>query len=758
MKETAKEDKKLIEQKMKKIHLDINNIQEIFDIDTKVKYKPLKDYDNNYKVYQYVSVQDIDVYICDATRMDDATKKYKSAIPVCEYMNEENEELHEKFLEMLKKLDLDELTELEEEQKEFKNKMPYEIKYKNNFLWDVYYSETENKYFMMFPNEEEKVESLFYLIKKKIVGSKKIAEKIYIPINGKEQSYSIFKKSEVGDLENYLWFFTGEWPQIFETVDKNSNRKISILGNLPVYEKIKSTYKLEFEKRDEAEEFYKLVKALFILQSNMEHEYEFKIGLDEEGKIAFYYNHVQVTYQTLPEFIKNEIQRKQDKIENQIGMNATEKEKLELLKETIEKKSAEYILKEKQIVTFLECKKTFFGRISYFFKKKKTKVEFVEEEKKIEKTNEPKEKFHFDTKKIYTIEDLLNVGEFLENKEKEYKNLKMDIKASEIKKENLESKIKNATLYINEIESHKKSIFDFWKFTNKDAISMLNESEEKEQEEAEHTKIRRVFSFEEDIEDLGKKMDERQRNYFNEKETDAIFAIYNDIESFNLLSKEKVLKKDEKEIENKLKTLKEQYKENYEQIKEKDFDIFGSVVEDKTKIKTLNNNKHREIEKDVYRVLNVNLDTELDGYKDIINNYKIILNEIGKNIKCPVDLPIYKLDNKTIEDDRWAIMDLNAKNEIDKIGEEDENIILNKINVKETMPLIFYTNIMFYDNKNKTLPLGMDLSTDTLINIKDFELKLVSRKDFKINYLIDKFESQIKNVQVYEYDIELKEE
>ena len=48
------------------------------------------------------------------------------------------------------------------------------------------------------------------------------------------------------------------------------------------------------------------------------------------------------------------------------------------------------------------------------------------------------------------------------------------------------------------------------------------------------------------------------------------------------------------------------------------------------------------------------------------------------------------------------------------------------------MPLIFYTNIMFYDNKNKTLPLGMDLSTDTLINIQNFELKLVSRKDFKI--------------------------
>ena len=758
MRETAKDDNKIIEEKLKKIHLDLEDIQNIFDIDKKVKYKPLKDYEKSYKVYQYISVQDIDIYICDATRMDDVQKKYNTAIPLFEYLDVKNEELYEKFTEMVKKLDLEELAEIEDEQKEFKNKIPYEIKYKNNFIWDIYYSETENKYFMMFPNEEEKVESLFYLIKKKIIAEKKLAEKIYVPISGKEQSYSIFKKTEVGDLENYLWFFTGEWPNIYEVFDKKGMKSVQVIGEMPVYEKIKTTYKMEFENREEAEEFYKLIKALFILQSNMEHEYEFKIALDDEGKIAFFYNHTQITYQNLSEFIKNEIKRKQDKIENQLGINATEKEKLGLLKETIEKKSAEYVLKEKQIVTFLECKKTFFGRISYFFKKKK-KVEVIKDiGREEEKKKEEIEKFVVEEKKIYTIEDLLNVGEFLEEKEKEFKNLKMDIKAAEIKKENLDSKIKNATLYINEIESHKKSIFDFWKFTNKDAISMLNESELAEQEESEHVKIKRVFSFEDDIEELGKKMDEKQRIYFNEKETDAIFAIYHDLDSFNYLSKSKVLKKDEKEIENKLKQLKEQYKDDYEQIKEKDFDIFGSIVEDSTKIKVLNNNKHREIEKDLYRVLNINPDTKLEEYEDIINNYKVILENLGKSIKLPYDVSVYKFSSKTIEDDNWEIMNLKAEGEIEKISENEEEIILNKLNLKERMSLVFYTNIMFYDNKNKTLPLGMDLSTDVLVNIQKLELKLVSRKDFKINIKINEFENTIKNVQVYEYDIETEEE
>ena len=46
-----------------------------------------------------------------------------------------------------------------------------------------------------------------------------------------------------------------------------------------------------------------------------------------------------------------------------------------LLKETVEKQNIEYIAKEKQIVTYLECKKTFFGKVSYFFKYKKKKPE-----------------------------------------------------------------------------------------------------------------------------------------------------------------------------------------------------------------------------------------------------------------------------------------------------------------------------------------------------------------------------------------------
>ena len=70
------------------------------------------------------------------------------------------------------------------------------------------------------------------------------------------------------------------------------------------------------------------------------------------------------------------------------------------------------------------------------------------------------------------------------------------------------------------------------------------------------------------------------------------------------------------------------------------------------------------------------------------------------------------------------------------------------------MNAIFYSNIMFYDNLNQTLPLGMDISTQMLFNMKEYEFKLVSRKDFNMNFLENEFQNEIKTIQVYEYNIE----
>ena len=760
MKKETKEDKKQIEEKLKTIKLDLNKLPSIFKISKKVKYKPLKEYDNTtYKTYHFIDVKDIDIYITKTTRLDEVEKKYKEAEPLICYLQPEKEEYVEnyvEFLKMIKQLDVDKLKELEKEQKEFQTKLPFEVKYRENFAWEIYYSELEDKYFMMFPREETQVETLFYLIKKQIELQKsKKKEMIYVPVSNIDYTNQILKKSEIADLENYLWYFTGNWPSTYELKDKDDKRSIEIIGKVPVYNKVESIYKIKFDEKEEAQKQFKLIKALFILQSHMEDEYDFQTGINEEGSLDFYYNHNKVTYENLTEFIKNEVAKKKERISKSIEQNLLESEKWFLLKETVEKQNIEYLAKEKQIVTYLECKKTFFGKVSYFFKyKKKKKKDLKEEVIKKEEQEIIQEKIEIEEKDLYTIEDLLKICNILEEKEKELKNKQMDIKALENKKENLERKIKNATLYINEIESHKKSIFDFWKFTNKDEVPLLLESEE-EEETKKQNKIKKVFSYEDDIEDIGKKVDQKQRRIFNEKETDAIFAIYQDIEAFNIERKDKKLKKDEKYLEKSLKEKQKEYEENF--VQEKDFDIFGSVVEDKTKIKILNNQKHREIEKDKYKILDIHKDTTVSQYQDIIHHYQILLQEAYSKMTSLYDIPVYLASKKEIETKNWAILDMDAKKTIENYNEKEDTFILNRVNIKEKMPVIFYSNIMFYGNLNKTLPEGMDVTTEVLLDLQKYELKLGSRKDFKMNFMKNQFENIVKTIQVYEYDIERKE-
>ena len=62
-------------------------------------------------------------------------------------------------------------------------------------------------------------------------------EKIYVPITHMEYSNKLLKKSEITDLENYLWFFTKEWPSIYEVYNEKGEQSIEILGKTVVYEK-----------------------------------------------------------------------------------------------------------------------------------------------------------------------------------------------------------------------------------------------------------------------------------------------------------------------------------------------------------------------------------------------------------------------------------------------------------------------------------------------------------------------------------------
>ena len=161
------------------------------------------------------------------------------------------------------------------------------------------------------------------------------------------------------------------------------------------------------------------------------------------------------------------------------------------------------------------------------------------------------------------VKDLIEVCTKLDGRKKMVKNLKLDQKALELKKVNLERKIKNANIYLNEIDLHKKSIFEFWKFTNKDELPSLNEGEKEENKEKE--KIGKSFDYETDIEELGKQVDELQRRKFSKNETDGIFAIKQVLTTSQILNntESKDLNQEQKQIlEQELENLKKEYENN----------------------------------------------------------------------------------------------------------------------------------------------------------------------------------------------------
>ena len=776
MAKKTNEQQKTLEKNLEYIGLNLNKIPTFLKEHESLNFRPSKTYDDTvYKVYKYVNIKNIEILITPSDRLTDIKEKYKLASPISEYLDSKNKDNIEKFatfMKMIATMSKDRIEQISKEQDVLNEKIPYEVKYPNNFIWQIYYSDYAKKYFMLVPINEQDNNALFYLLKEQLANTRSRKGKyIFVPINHMEYSGEFLSKSEIADIENYLWYFTKEWPNVYEIYDKQDNMFIKIVGTTKIYEKIDSVYSISLETKQEATEFYKLLKAMFILSTGAKEEYNFSTKINENGELEFWNHNTKIEYTNLSEFIKLEYLDKIDKLKYEEKEQKELKRKLNKFKIVIEDLTQEYLLKQKQIATFLECKKTFFGKVKYFFKKKKEIKVDKKPIKEREMTEEKDESLEalYELKSQYTIEDLINICTKLEEVRKQNTNFTLDLKAIETKEEILSKKIDNAELYIKEIDKHKKSIFEFWRFTSKDEVQTLNEAEETEQNEK--NKMKKYFDYEEDFEDLGKKMDELQRRKLSKNETDALFAIRQVPNSFKQLEKKKETdieiyeEKDEAELKDKkgkkatalesdLARLRKEYENDIEVINAKDFDIFGSLVEDKTKQKEINNTKHREIEKDKYKILNINMDTDIKNYTENLESYFTLIREALNKIQSPYDMPIFYMNNKkNIEG--INIFNINPREALEKeLDSKKTKLILCRVNIKENTPAVFYTNIMFYDNFNKTLPVGMNISSEVLVDVDKLNLKLVKEETFYINHKENEFDFSTKEIKVYEYDAE----
>lgn len=762
-----KTNKASIEEKLNYLGLDLKEIPKEFKKYKSLEFRIPKFYDEKqYKQYRYVPIKDIQILLSPTHRLDNIEEKYKKARPIADYLDSESEENivnHTTFLRMLESFNIEDVEKIGEEQDKLNKKIPFKVKYENNYLWQIYYSENTDQYFMLVPTEDSDYSTFFYLLKKQI--EKKRAAKIFVPIRNVDYSTTYLKRTEFEDIENYLWLFTKDWPLIYEVYNKKNGLSIEIVGETEVYQKIKSPYKIKLDSEEKSTQFYKLLKAMFILQTELPHYFFFRTDIGKSGEIEFYVDNRKIDYEDIVDWINDEYHIGEEKLlqaEQSIEKN---NKRLSDLKTEIATQEIEYLAKEKQISTFLECKKTFFGKFKYFFKygkKKSNKAKASEDnstihiEKEASDENEelPKKR---KKKTNYNIEELLELYKEINEKETDLKNIIMDINSLKLKNKNMQKKIENATAYIAEIDSHKKSIFEFWKYSNKDEMSSLPEGEEEEINVVK--KITKVFDYEEDIEKFGKIMDRMQRKNLNKDETDSLYITATDL--LTLINKIKLNDFTPKDIETALKEIKKEAAEE-KTLTTEEFDIFGGMLQDNTKVSKIKNKKYREMPKDKYNILEISKTTKQIGFKmaleNVINNVKEAINKVV----VPEDVPVYKaIIGDKLDEKQVNIFNINPENEMKQaILEPANKINFYKINLPEGANAISYTNCIFYDNQNRTLPEGQDLSTNILIDITKLDLKLSNKTKFKIVEMEepnDDFSGiNIKNVNVFEFDAEVK--
>lgn len=702
-----------------------------------VEYQVAKSFDNSkiYKIYKKIDPSKVEILISNTDRTSDIKTRYNLSVPIQEYYKENKDE----FIALAEKTSKSKIEELENEQKEFEKHIPYFIRYENNYIWQIYYSDIEDKYFMLFPANEGETESLFFMIKQKLTGEFK---NIYVPICQVEYNPLVFKdKKKISDIENYMWIYTKSWPTTYEYTDEKGNVKLYIIGETILQENFKSKYRVEINDEKELNRYYTLLKALFIITTETKYTYRFDVQIALDGSVSFLYNNKEVNIDNLQQFVTKET-AKQQNLKYEIKKQIEQDEKvLCKLKDIIARQTLMYSKQEKQIVMFMDCKKSFFKKVKFFFKggKKFTKDDqemLTEIKEAAENTKNEESKSNelniddtiLESSTAFTIADFVSTT--LETRKilNKQKDLKQDIKALRLKQTNMTRKIENAEKYIEEIEEHKKNIFEFWKFTNKDNLQSLDEGKGEEEKKE---KKQKVFKFDDDLEDFCTNMDSIERKKLSIAECASVYVAKYVLPAINST----VTKSDTYTIQEVYEKIKEEYAPDKNLA-----NIFGGITDDYTKVKMLNGKKHRESHRDLYQVLRFNETTSLEDFKERMREVSRYINEAYQKITVPYDMPLYyEKRNKGYVIGNIDPYEILKDDNVDKIY---------KVYANEDTHAVFFTNIICYDNMNQTLPLGMD-ETKALI-MKVGENKKIG--ECMVNILVeqDKFNIKVKKVRVIE--------
>lgn len=538
--------------------------------------KNLKDMEEaKYNLYTKVKIKDIQILISNTDRTQSFSDRFQIARTLKDYYTENRDRL----IELFNRANIDKVKEIGKMQNEFSKKIPYFLKYDGNYLWQIYYSKQDKRYFMLFPSKEEDTSALMYLFKKKLENS---GEYIYVPICNGIAKTDFINSKEMEDLSNYIWLYTKKWPEIKEYDDLDGNKKVYIVGKTVLEDELETKYRIIIDSKEKMTEIYTLLKALFIISTETNFGYNFETNVDENGELMFLYKGKKIDILNLQDFVNSQtsLNKELKKLLNVLIRN--EKREIENFQDIIDRQNKIYEEQEKQIEMFMSSRNSFFKKLKVFFKNNKKLSEkskviidesrsgdssIIEESENLHKKVSKKEEELSKSSNTYTISDLVKVCIETKDVSSKEQDLKADLTYLIQEKNNLRKKIENADLYLNEIDKHKKNIFEFWKFTNDNDTQELGTGAF--DEDYESSEAVGKFDLNEDFYEFAKKVDNNQRKKLSEEEQDAVFAGFELIDSFNSVATNKNMDK----LENEFKKLKKDYEGQDEGKK-----LFGNIL------------------------------------------------------------------------------------------------------------------------------------------------------------------------------------
>ena len=120
MNELTSDEKLKIQTNLEYIGLDLNNIPEFIKNYRPLEFRPIRGFsENKSRIYKYLNIKDIQIYITPRNKMDLLSKKYEECNQLYDYLKLESEDdivKHGVFLKMVDKININELERIAAEQ------------------------------------------------------------------------------------------------------------------------------------------------------------------------------------------------------------------------------------------------------------------------------------------------------------------------------------------------------------------------------------------------------------------------------------------------------------------------------------------------------------------------------------------------------------------------------------------------------------------------------------------------------------------